>query len=98
MKRSTIVFGALASVLLICGIYAYSINNTSNETLSNAICPCSCNESCNCLCHTTGTVHEYHHADENEYYGMAYRHCHRYRHMGYGCEYHYNCTCDCNMQ
>ena len=73
MKPSTILFGALASLLIIGGIYAYNTDTTVNGTISNVVdcCygfACHVNEGqawCGCGC-----------------CGMANKYCH-----GYGYEY-----------
>ncbi|WP_421077282.1 hypothetical protein Mjas_06035 [Methanothermococcus sp. Ax23] len=88
MKPSTILFGALASLLIIGGIYAYNTDTTVNGTISNAV-NCLCGSECNftgqesCIC-----GNEYHHSEEDGCCGMAYRHGHGYRHGAQSCAYH----------
>ncbi|UXM84479.1 hypothetical protein [Methanococcus aeolicus] len=84
MKLSTILFGALVSLLIIGGISAYNTNTTANETISNSVdCLCS-SEFCNCTGQESCICgNEYHHS-EGGGCGMGYRHgaqsgvCHNY--------------------
>ena len=77
MKSSTILFGALASILLIGGIYAYNTNTTVNETVSDVV-NCCCGFAC--------------HVNEGQVWcncgccGMANRYCHGYE---YGAHHQY---------
>ena len=73
MKLSTMLFGAIASIMLIGGIYAYDTNTTVNETISNAV-DCCCgfayhiNEGqslCGCGCR--GMANRYYHGHDCGY-------------------------------
>jgi hypothetical protein len=79
------LFGALASLLIIGGIYAYNTNTTANETISNSVdCLCG-SEFCNCTGQESCICgNEHHHSEEDGCCGMGYRHgapncaCHNY--------------------